>query len=330
MKRCYPRSHPLKRLLLVIIICGLGSFGTYYLFPGLVLHAAKPMYRVVNGFEHRSLQIEAMQWSYLEGGQGEPILFLHGFGSDKYRIAMMMAPLRSQYHVIAPDLPGFGETTRSLAMDYGIPQMARYLEAFVEAKGLSRFHLVGSSMGGYLAGYYASEHPQQVLSVALMDAAGVRSPEPSLAWKLFAQQGQNILLYQSVAEFNRLMDVLFIKPPWIPRRIRNHVAQLGISNRPLRQKIMTDIIASGIYLLESRLTRIEAPTLVIWGRQDQVLDVSSVAVFLAGIPQSRAAIIENCGHVPYIEKPEQTQRIYTRFLNSLPAGLEAQAARPYR
>jgi pimeloyl-ACP methyl ester carboxylesterase len=124
------------------------------------------------------------------------------------------------------------------------------------------------------------------------------------------------------------MDVLFIEPPWIPHRIRNHVAQVGISNRPLRRKIMTDIIANGVYLLETRLAHIKAPTLVIWGRQDRMLDVSSVDIFLAGIPQSQAVVIEDCGHVPYIEKPEQTQRIYTRFLNNLSVGMRAQAALP--
>jgi pimeloyl-ACP methyl ester carboxylesterase len=191
------------------------------------------------------------------------------------------------------------------------------LRQFVETIGLDDFHMAGISMGGYIAAYYASENPDKVKSLLLMDAAGVESRIPSHLWRQYQKNGQLPFLYKTTEQLDDLMRTLFHSPPWVPGRFKNFVAKQGALHYDFREKILREMVEGGMNLLESRLSKIRAKTLIIWGANDQIFHVSSVEKFQKGLSNCRTVILDQCGHVPYLEKPKETKSVYKDFLTSL-------------
>lgn len=307
-----------KSILSVVTLLVLSGVGIYYLFPGAVFESTIRALRWWAGLERNEVRVDDHTWVYLEGGKGEPILFIHGFGTDKDRWGPFLREFRGSYRLIAPDLPGFGENTGVPSASYDIASQVKRLNRFVETIGLSEFHVAGISMGGYIAAYYACEYPKKVKSLALMDAAGVRSRIPSDFRQSYEKEGKVVLLYKTPQEFDEFMSVLFYRPPWVPGRLKAYLARKGADQYDFRRKILEDMARCGLYLLEDRLEKIRAKTLILWGANDRILHVSSVEKFEKGLKNSRTVIIDRCGHVPYFEKPGETKRAYRDFLADLP------------
>ena len=116
---------------------------------------------------------------YLEGGSGEPLVLVHGFGADKDNFTRVARWLTPHYRVIVPDLVGFGESSHLPDVDYHYAAQAQRVRAFVQALGLQRVDLGGNSMGGGIAMSYAAQHPQEVHSLWLVDCAGIAGAPPS-------------------------------------------------------------------------------------------------------------------------------------------------------
>jgi abhydrolase domain-containing protein 6 len=304
---------------ILIAVLALVLFGgvLYYWFPGLILESVKHSLRFWAGLERREVQVNDHHWVYLEGGEGETILLVHGFGTYKDLWGTFSPAFSGSYRLIVPDLPGFGENSRIASDKFDIPSQVKRLSHFIETIGLDSFHMAGVSMGGYISAYYADENPEKVKSLLLMDAAGVDSRIPSNLWRRYQKEGTVPLLYKTPEQFDDLMRVLFHKPPWVPGRFKDYIAREGALNYDFHEKILREMVDGGMNLLESRLATIRAKTLIIWGANDQILHVSSVEKFQAGLRNSRIVILDQCGHVPYLEKPEETKRAYKDFLASL-------------
>jgi len=306
-----------KRIFIAVMLLVFSAWVLYYFFPGVVFESATHALRWWAGLERREVGVDDHTWVYLEGGEGETILFIHGFGADKDRWGPFLKGFSGSYRLIVPDLPGFGENSRVPSVSYDIARQVKRLNRFVETIGLAEFHVVGISMGGYVAAYYAGEYPKKVKSLALMDALGVKSRIPSYFWQSYKKDGKVVLLYKTPQEFEEFMSVLFYRPPWVPGRLKAYLSQKGADHYDFRKKVLEDMAKCGLYLLEDRLQRIRAKTLIIWGANDRILHVSSVEKFEKGLTNSRTVIIDRCGHVPYFEKPGETKRAYGDFLSNL-------------
>lgn len=291
--------------------------GVFLFFPGWVYDSVVFVNRWRAGLRPATVTVDGVDWTYLAGGQGEPLVLLHGFGADKDHFGALLGALSSRYHLIVPDLPGFGESSRDASLAYDIPSQAARFGRFVQALGLSGFHLAGASMGGYLAAYYAADHPDKVKSLLLMAPAGVLPPTFGKLQQIYEREGRILLLYRSLSEFDDFMRLIFYRPPWVPTPIKRHLVERHSQAHALLLKILTDLVNGGMGLLEGRLEQIACPTLVVWGREDQVLPVASLARFVAEIPRNRGEIIDNCGHVPYLEKRVQTISLYRDFMGSV-------------
>lgn len=300
----------MRRFLLLPLTFALAGCATW------MLGSAMYVERTRADLEVKFVQAAGFRFAYAEGGEGETILLLHGFAGNKDHWTRMARYLTDRYRVIAPDLPGHGENEQKLDENYSIPSQARRLREFVRVLGPERFHLAGNSMGGAIAAYFASEYPDDILSLFLIDAAGVQSPEKSEMTLLLAK-GQNPLLVENVQDFDRLLRFTAVNPPYIPDSVKAHFAEQAVKNRPFNEKIFRDIRADGGGV-EDRLPRIKAPTFVLWGDTDRVIHVSSVKVFEQRLPNLVGTrIMKECGHAPMIERPEETASVYTEFLSRL-------------
>ena len=274
--------------------------------------------RSAGGLEQLTVQIDDHRIVYLDGGDpdGETVLLLHGFAADKDNWTRFSATLKDAgYRVLAPDLPGHGESSRVPTHTYDIPNQVAFVEAFVVAQGLEQVHIAGNSMGGHIAGAYAALHPQRVQTLGLLNAGGVKAPEQSEREKIMEETGTNPLLVESVEDFDRLLAFVFVEPPKLPRVVKQYFADRAVINRAFNDKIYGDLSGAGRLLpLEPLLPQVTAPALILWGDSDRLLHPSGADVFAAGLPDSETVIMRACGHSPMVERPAETAEIYVDFL----------------
>jgi pimeloyl-ACP methyl ester carboxylesterase len=288
----------------------------YKVDPDPFLARIIQLIRKLSGMQLRHVMTGGIRWPYLTGGCGAPVVLLHGFGADKDRFGPLPSLLRRWYRVIIPDMPGFGEHEPDWRADYSVPAQVNRLDAFLSALGLNRFHLIGISLGGYAAAYYAAMFPRRVRSLILMDSAGVRSPVLSDAFKLMLVRDQNVFLYTNEKQVQTLIDYLMFRPVRLPPRIRRHWAEQGRRSLAWRRKLFADLLADGLFRLDETARWITAPTLVIWGRQDRILHVSAAARLVEMIHRCSAYVLEGCGHIPLLEYPAPCARLCSSFLMS--------------
>lgn len=253
-------------------------------------------------------------WPYLDGGNEAPVVLLHGYGADKDCFGPLVPFLRKRHRVIIPDIPGFGEHAPDWSLSYGIHDQVGRLEGFLRAMGLQRFHLMGLSLGGYLAGVYAARFPRRVCTLALIDCAGFTSSVPSDAQRLFESAGRNIFLYSDEHELQALIDFLLYRPVKLPAALLGYWTRRGLSRQAWRARLFDDLMAGGIHELDQLAPLIQAPTLVIWGADDRICHVSAVDRILTLVKDCRACIIRGCGHIPMIEFPALFRRLVLDFL----------------
>jgi pimeloyl-ACP methyl ester carboxylesterase len=305
-------SKHIKILLsLIPLVILLGLIGLYYLFPEATFEVFEKAARTAAGFEQRRIQAVSLDFAYLEGGQGEVLLLLHGFGANKDNWTRIGRYLTPHFQVIAPDLTGFGDSGPAPDGDYSISAQVQRIDALVDVLGLSSFHLGGNSMGGLIAGAYAAAFPNKVKSLWLIAPGGVVSAEPSDMTRALMGGGANPLLADNLQEFRRNLDFMFYKEPFMPRPIKKILVRETARRRPLNMEIFRQLHdAWNANPLEQILDGLKIPTLIIWGRRDRVLHVSGAAILAAAIPNSKAVVMKAVGHLPMIEKPRETAEIY--------------------
>lgn len=262
----------------------------------------------------KSININDLQISYLDGGSGEVILLIHGFGANKDSWNRFACHLTDKFRVVAVDLPGHGDSTSNLEHKYDVQSQARRLGMFVDKLGLERFHIFGSSMGGLIAIHYTQLYPDRVMTLGLMNSAGVLSPNPSEYMRLL-KKGENPLLVNSRDDFENMLKFVMVRPPYMPWFIKNAVYKEYMERRAINQKIFNDISTAKMLNI-AFLSEIKLPVFILWGRQDRVLDVSIVHEFEERISDTYVVILDNTGHAPMVEAPETSAGHYLGFLES--------------
>lgn len=267
------------------------------------------------GLAPRRIPVGDHSVAYLEGGHGETVLLLHGFGVDSDAWLRMAHYLTPCFHVIAPDLPGWGASTRRPGGDYGAESQATRVHAFMQALGIRHYHVLGNSMGGYIGAVLAARFPGDVRTLALLSSHGVHQPHPSpLARAVLS--GHNPMIVRSEQDLDHLLDLVFTRRPYMPRSLKRRIVQQAQKHSAENEAIFWQINPGDRPLLPL-LPAIQAPCLILWGREDRIIDVSSAGVFrqcLVNAPRVEAEILADTGHAPMIEQPKACARIYRDFL----------------
>jgi pimeloyl-ACP methyl ester carboxylesterase len=256
--------------------------------------------------ENRTVALFGLGVHYLEGGQGRPVIFLHGLGgtSESWRAAA--TTLASGMRVFVPDQIGFGASDKPF-LDYSIVTLVDFLAEFMDAAGLEKASLVGHSMGGRVASLFALEHPERVERLVLVDGAGYKpnyDPEVLRA-----------LEFNNLAEARHLLTLLYYDDG---TRATDAAAR----------RLFTERMRSGSgytlgRLLESYrrgegfaddLSPIGAPTLIVWGKEDEITAASTARAAQKQIKGSKLVLLERCGHIPMVEAPDELLAALKDFL----------------
>jgi pimeloyl-ACP methyl ester carboxylesterase len=235
---------------------------------------------------------------YIEGGKGEPLVFLHGAGGVMPDDPLL-AKLAEKFQVFAPLLPGYGDSEECNALR-DMLDFTLHTWDVVEALGLRDTILVGHSMGGMIAAEMAAVAPHDVTRLGLIAPAGLWLDDHPIP-DMFATMPYEFpaLLFHDVERGTALMTagVALDDPEWLKGFLVTNARQLGMAGR-----ILFPIPERG---LSTRLYRIKARTLLIWGDSDRLIAPAYAQAFKKAIPHAELVAIPEAGHLVNIEKPDQ-------------------------
>ena len=303
--------------------------------PEWFLSAEFARERALAGARRRTIELGGHRWSYLDAGRARParrhsamfvpdppkpvLVLVHGFTGGKENWLPLMRVLARRYRLIAPDLPGWGESERHADGDYGaaaqVGRLAAFLRALPEIVGAGGppALLVGHSMGGQIAGLLAARHPELVDRLVLMSAAGVLFEENPFGLGVMA--GENPFAVNTRSDLHRYLNILFADPPFVPWPFDEALVRRRRRDAIFEQAVLDDIgRGPDAFALQAELAAIRAPVLLLWGRDDRVIDPSAAAIFQAGLNNSRTVLLNGCGHMPMMERTAETTAALEDFL----------------
>ncbi|MGH8347910.1 MAG: alpha/beta fold hydrolase [Pseudomonas sp.] len=265
----------------------------------------------------RLIQAGNSTWSYYESErQGPTVILIHGFSSSKQVWFEPGKALSSRFHVIIPDLPGWGASTDNDHSNYDIEAQATRLHEFILALEAENITLIGHSMGGAIAGVYAADQPQRVSRLVLVGALGLSFKDNDFMRELNA--GGNPFIYDDRAGVERTARLVYLNPPQMSDRQVREAILANRAQRAFIESTLAQIRPSSQWLaLDHRLTKLNMPVLGIWCREDKVIDVSALDTLRNGLPASSAndsVILEGCNHLPMIERPAETLQALDAFI----------------
>lgn len=283
--------------------------------PGRVLDAEFARQRWLAGASERNVVVGDHRWRVVEAGQGPLIVLVHGFTGSKENWLPVMRELARTHRVVAPDLPGWGDSERHDGADYGPLAQAARLKDFLDTLGEKPALLLGHSMGGQIVGLLAARDADVATRIGLMSAAGVRFADNDFGRRVLA--GENPFEVTTPAELKRYLGIVFTDPPWVPWPASTALVRQRSADVAFEQKVL-DGIGRGpeALLLESELDRIRAPVLLVWCRDDRVIDVSAAEIFHRGLRDSRTVLLAGCGHMPMMAQPRNVAEAIGAFLQT--------------
>jgi pimeloyl-ACP methyl ester carboxylesterase len=282
------------------------------------------------------VQLGSVRVHHTHGGKGSPVLFIHGLGSSGYmEWRFNMEATAERHRVFAPDLPGFGRSEKPQAR-YGIPYFTRFIERYMEDRGLRSAAVVGASLGGRIALELALESPRLVRKLVLVNALGLGRPKVHVSYGLVTipRLGEALMNVArealrwapsqtirrvaaryagSSSDLKRTMDDDYLD------NLRELYAAEGYHNAYLatvRSLVTPKAVFGGQHDITTRLKELKVPVQLIWGADDPLFPVAHAARAHSLIERSRLTVIEGAGHTPQAERPEEFNRVLHTFLDS--------------
>ena len=273
-----------------------------------------------HGIQPAMVELAAGRMRVFAGGEGPAVLLVHGFGVGALETWKRQVPALSPGHrVIAVDLFWFGESVpRDPAGVSGAPEQADALAELLDTLGVPHAAVVGVSFGGLVALELALRHPEKVVRLILVDAAGL-APTPAERAEIARNFGgvtdlTHVLIPADIYELRRFLERVYHHPPFIPNFALQQVLEEEFwKHRPAKARICRVILDGGLHPAED-FAAIRAPTLLVWGRHDPLVLLSMGRRLEQAIPGARLSVFEESGHLPMIEEPERFNRVMREFL----------------
>jgi len=258
--------------------------------------------------------LNGLKIRYLESGNGNGrhILFIHGLGSSADRWLDIPGALSANFHTVALDLPGFGESDKPATLDYTIENFRETIVEFINKVVINdgKTSIVGHSLGGYIAAEVAIENKNMVERLVLIDSSGMlKKPTPLL------EEYLKVAINPTKDKVKKVFEQMVAVQTRIPSKlVEGFISRINLPNAKYAFKSTLENSANKQIGL-GRLKLIEdIPTLIIWGSEDKVIPPEHSRLFKEGIANSHIEIISDTGHAPFAEKPDQVCEILRSFL----------------
>ena len=276
--------------------------------------------------------LHGRELAYREAGAGEgkpTLLLIHGMAGSSGTWREMIPRLESSYHILAPDLPGHGESSLDFD-DYSLGAMASALRDLLVVKGVRRCTVIGHSLGGGVALQFVYQYPDFCERIALIGSGGL-GKEVNWILRLLAVPGAELPLTGAAAPFlvsagdrargfltGKGVRAVSLEEPWAAYESLGKPGHRRTFFKTLRAVVDNKgqaVSANNRLHLAGQL-----PFQLIWGDRDPIIPVSHGHATHDAIPGSRLAIVEGTGHYPHVEDPAAVERIITEFMESTEPG----------
>ena len=260
---------------------------------------------MASDFTEEIVDVGGSKLQLLKGGSGEPLLILHGAGGSRGWLRYAQA-LSDRFTVYLPSHPGFGTSERPDWIE-SVPDLACFYTWFQEQQGLENVRAIGFSMGGWLAAEMAVMCRHAFSKLMLVDAVGIKPQQGEIADIFIISPAQVAELgyhdRKQVPEYDQIF-------PENPTPEEQEQAEV---NREMAVRVCWKP-----YLYDPRLSallaRTHVPTRIVWGREDRIVPLECGQLYQQAIPGSDLVVIDNCGHSPQIEKPDEFVQTALDFL----------------
>jgi pimeloyl-ACP methyl ester carboxylesterase len=249
---------------------------------------------------------------YTEAGDATKpaVVLLHGLGSSSVAWQFNVAALAAKYHVIVPDQIGFGKSDKPF-LKYRVGTYVDFLDKFLAEIKVEKATLVGNSLGGWVAAWTAIKYPNRVEKIVLADAAGLKPNEVdfNLIYSLNYSTRDEVRQLVKLVFYNQ---AIFGNEMFIDQSMSVRVA----ANDGYTINSLIESIKRNEDFLDGQLSKIQKPTLIIWGKQDGLLKLADGERFNKEINGSQLVVFDQCGHVPQVEKAAEFNAAVLKFLET--------------
>lgn len=240
-------------------------------------------------------------YSYIEAGQGQPIIVLHGLMGTLSNFDSVLEYFSTKnYHVIIPSLPVYDLPL----LKTNVKNLARYIKKFIEYKKLSNVILMGNSLGGHIALYYTKLYPEDIKALVLTGSSGLY--EKSLG-DTYPKRGNYEYIKQKTEE-------VFFDPKVASKQVVDDVFET-VNNRSKTIKVLAIAKSAIRHNMAKDLPKMNIPVCIIWGKNDIVTPPLVGEEFHKLLPNSDLYWIDNCGHVAMMEHPKEFNRILDEWFS---------------
>jgi pimeloyl-ACP methyl ester carboxylesterase len=266
--------------------------------------------RLSDGFTHYDLRGPE---------SGRPVVLVHGFTVPYFIFDPTFNFLvEAGYHVLRYDLFGRGFSDRP-HVKYNLDFFVRQLKELLDALNFQQVDLIGLSMGGAIASAFAVEFPDHIRKLILIDPVGIQPMPLSWIYKAAILPGISELIL-GLAGTEKMVQGLasdFFDPEHVKMFQDQYRVQMQYHG--FKRAILSTLrnkAVDGVPDVYQRLGKLDVPVLLFWGRNDRTLPLEQSRDILSAVPRAEFHIIENCGHIPHYERPEEVNTIIQGFLSS--------------
>ena len=260
---------------------------------------------MTTAFTEEMIDVGGTHIQMLKGGSGEPLVVLHGAGGNSGWLNYVNA-LSDKYTVYLPSHPGYGKSERPDWLET-MADLASFYTWFLEEQGLEGSRAIGFSMGGWLAAEIAASCRHAFSKLMLVDAAGIQPQQGEIADIFIISPAQVAeLLFHDPKQAPEYESIYGGEPT--PEQTDIAEGNREMSVRLCWKPYMYDPRLPGL------LARVNIPTRILWGGNDRLIPLECGHMFNQAIPGSDLVIIDNCGHVPQMEKTEEFVKAAVEFL----------------
>lgn len=292
----------MTRRRIVIAALLLGALLFVYLRPLSVVFVARDAYLYAIGMRGDFVSVDGHRIHYFAGGEGPPLVLVHGIASRAADAALIYRPLMQHHRVYALDLLGYGESDKPPEASYSVSMQGEIVRGFMDALQLPRVDLMGVSLGGWIALKVAADAPSRVRRLVLVSSAGVAFPT-TLRETTFTPTN----LEELRASFALQTDMRL--PEFVLRDfLRRSSSKAWVVRRSMRSALRADD------LLDRKLQRVTMPVLLVWGTRDRIIPISVAAMLQREMPHARLVRLEGCGHLAIVECRDRAVPPIVRFL----------------
>ena len=266
-------------------------------------------------FEPKTIDAGGIETSYLEAGSGETVLMLHGSGPGVSALANWqhnIPTLAQRFHVLAPDIVGFGTTERPEDIVYSLRTWTDHVWAFMDARGVEKARVIGNSLGGRIALQMATDQPDRIAKMVLMGTPGVgMTPTEGLA-ALRAYEPSHDAMRELLRNYFAV-DPAMITDELVQIRYEASIAD-GAYEAYRAMFFDPRHAGSELDITEDEVRAIATPTLLIHGREDKVVALQVSVAMLGLLPNADLHVFSACGHWTQIERADEFSAVVSDYL----------------